>query len=200
MTDQPVPCLLVIGRDLIFLHKCQDDLQDVPVHGHAQRTVCIGYNIVDSSGVKIRSPDCLPCPSRRGTGLCCGSRKDRPFRRRVPSPARSAPDQNPRSVPGRHTLFLLEFQLPFVGHLLDLAAAALTREPAPGLHPMRGRIDDPHQPSVSVIFLRLYNFYFHSVTDHSVFNKEGVAVEFSNALAAYTDISDLYDCRIIFSA
>ena len=198
MTGQPVPCLLVIGRDLVFLHKCQDDLQDLPVHGHAQRTVCIGYDIVGPSGVKSGHRIAFPVRPEGELGFVAVAERivhsDDGFHH--------PPDQLRIKIPDPHQVvihfFLLEFQLPFVGHLLNLAAAALTREPAPGLHPVRGRIDDPHQPSVSVILLSLYDFYFHSVTDHSVFNKEGVAVEFSNALAAYTDISDLYDCRIIF--
>ena len=198
MTDQPVPGLLVIGRNLIFLHKRQNDLQDLPVYRHAQRTVCIGYDVVGPSGVKPGKRIAFPVRPERELGFVPVAEGIVHADNRLHHP----PDQLRIKISDPHQIvihfFLLEFQLPFIGHLLDLTAAALTGEAAPGLHPVRGRVDDPHQPAVSVIFLRLYNFYFHSVTDHSVFNKEGVAVEFSDPLAAYTDISDLYDCRIIF--
>ena len=171
MTDQPFPGLFVIGTHPIFFHKRKHDLQDFLIDSNSQRTVRICDDIMGSPRIEPgnrlsifirteRKLRLIPIPK----GLLHPD--DRPeylrqqFRRKAADPLQIS----------QH-LVLLKFQLLFVGHLLDLTAAAFSGKFAHRLYPMLGRRNDLHQSCIAVILFCFCHPGFHHVADDRILNK-----------------------------
>ena len=197
MTDQPRPCPFIVGRNVMLFHEFQDTLQYLLINRNSQCTVCIRDNVMCSPCIEAgnRMPFFIRAEGELSF-IAVAERflhSDSRFRNAVKQFRREAADAL-QTVP--HFLFL-KCQLPAIGHFLDLAAAALTRESASRLHTVWRRLQHTHQPCISVVFLCFYNLHFSSVADHGVFYKERVAVDLSDSFAAHADIRNLDNCHII---
>ena len=136
MTHQPFARFLIIGRNMILLHKTDHPIQDLPVHRNAQRTVPVGNDLMrpprvksgDDMSVFIRPHRKLRLvPVVKGVLHACDG-----FHHLLQQFLREAADP-PQVI---FHFFLLEIQLFFIGKRLDLAAAALAVKSADRLHPI----------------------------------------------------------------
>ena len=105
MTHQPFARFLIIGRNMILLHKTDHPIQDLPVHRNAQRTVPVGNDLMRPPRVKSGDDMSVFIRPHRKTAPYSGSGKDSPCLRWVPSPAAAVPPGSRRSAAGYFPLF-----------------------------------------------------------------------------------------------
>ena len=198
MPQQPLSGPFIIGRDPVLLHKCKDDLQYLPVHRNTQRTVCIRDDVMRPSGVESGHRVSFPVCPERELGLIAVSEglvhADSRIGHAVQKLRRESSD--PLEIPPY--LPLLERKLLLIGHLLDLTSAAFSGKCAPRLYSGFGRLQDFHQPGISVVLFRLHDLGFHTVADHRILDKQRIAVHLSDSFPVHADIFDVSRDYIIF--
>ena len=198
MADDSGSGFLVIRRNMIFFHIGQNNFQNLPVHRHSQRAVCVGNNAVCPAGVETghRSSFFVCAEGKLGLvpiakGLVHPHGRlhytIQQFRREAADTLQISP-----------YFAGFEFQLLLIGHFLDLAAAALSCKGTSGIYPVRRRAQNFHQSCVAVIFPGLCNFYLYLIADHRILDKKSITVHLSYTLSVYAYICNLSNHCLVF--
>ena len=167
--------LLIIGRNLIPVHKILNDLQNPAVLLHPQQAVLAGDNAVGPPRIKSRDDIPVLVPPKGELGLV------------AVAPGMLHADDgkhgkllllktaDPHQVVDN--LAFLKPQLGLIAHGLQLTAPARTSRRAGRLCPIRRWGKHLHKPGEAVILFHLHSPRADHIPDHCVLHKPDIAVQ-----------------------
>ena len=184
MAQESFSGLLIISRNPEFLQVSQNLFQNLPVFFHSKPAFRAGNDIVGTGCIE----------SGHHISFFVGAKGElclipvspwffHPHNLRHFQISKSA--DTGQMIPH---LFRLEIKLGFIGHSLQLAAAALACKIAPGRTAHRRRFQHFHETGITIMFFHFHDLCLNPVADHRIFYKDGHAVGFSDSFPVNAEI------------
>ena len=199
MAHEAFAALLVVWGNAVVLHPADDGVQYRLIFFDAEEAVVAGDDVVGPAGVE--AGDDLPGLVTADRILCLVPVAERAFHADdrledlVEKCLRHLADAKQVVV----DLLLLEVKLRRVAHLLELAAAALTRDRAGRVLPRRARLHELHEAGKAVVLLHLRRGGDDLISDDRVLDEpDELALGLSDAESLAGIICNRYLKLLIF--